>query len=84
MPAAAEEGERCPFAPLVAAGIGAFEGREGIGGAFVRAVFFCCRAKVLGLRDRDRARFSKEESEEGDSEEGDSVSSTVASVLLMV
>ncbi len=60
------------------------EGREGFGGAVVRVAFFCCRAKVLGLRERERARFSKEESEEGDSEEGDSVSSAVGSALLVV
>jgi len=60
------------------------EGRDGIGGAFARAAFFCWRAKVLGLRERERARFSKEESEDEDSEEAGSVSSTVGSVLLLV
>ena len=41
-----------------------------LGGAVGLVRAFCCRAKVFGERLRDRARFSREESEE--SEEGDS------------
>lgn len=41
-----------------------------LGGAIGVDRAFCCRAKVLGERLRDRARFSREESEE--SEDGDS------------
>lgn len=66
----AEEGERCPFG----------WGMDGSGGAaFVLSRAFCRRARVLGERLRARARFSREESEEGDSdpESGSGVSEMV-------
>lgn len=59
----------------MALGVAVLEGSAG--GAFVRAAFFCCRAKVWGLRERERARFSKEESEEEDEEESSSIGSAV-------
>lgn len=67
MEGTAEEGERCPFG-------------WGMGGvAFVLSRAFCRRARVLGERLRARARFSREESEEGDSgsESGSGVSEIV-------
>ena len=58
MSGTAEEGERWPFD----------WGMEGRGrAAFVLSRAFCRRARVLGERLRARARFSREESDEGDS-----------------
>lgn len=60
---AAVDGERCPFV----------SGREPFGGGFVdwdafeAEASFCRLACVLGLRLRARARFSRLESEEGES-----------------
>lgn len=62
----ADVGERCPF--MLPFG-DCFNGGTGGGASLVAERAFCWRAKVLGERDRERARFSREESEE--SEEDD-------------
>ena len=60
---AAEEGERKPFMEEEESGGLLFLDCVG----FEAALAFCSLAWVLGLRLRDRARFSRLESEEGDS-----------------